>query len=218
VTFAHRRRFGGAIVVVAIGLIALTGSSHAPAPPREVGPLAVTTFAVLGDSISAGQSPSLPDDVDPTTWISYAQSRTVRWVGGWTRGGSTTSDLLEHLTPVGADVLVVLGGTNNVNKGLAFATAERDLIAIGAGCACGSLLVVAIPPNEMHPLVAAVYNQQLLELARQHGWSYVDPWVAERHGVRWRDGRSIDGVHPVIEVFAGVGRQIRAAILEAAGA
>jgi GDSL-like Lipase/Acylhydrolase family len=200
--------------VLALGIPTLGAP---PAKTSRAGAPSATTFAVMGDSISAGHNPYLTDGVDTTTWISYARSHTVEWVGGWTHPGSTTTDLVDHVAPLGADVLVVLAGTNNVNHGLPFVTAEWDLTAIGDRCACGALLVVAIPPDERAPLGAAEdFNTRLEALAALRGWSYVDPWDAERDGLRWRAGRSYDGLHPVPEVYPTVGALIEAAIVEAA--
>ncbi|MFC7573739.1 SGNH/GDSL hydrolase family protein [Klenkia terrae] len=182
------------------------GTSTRPAP-RPV------TFTVVGDSITAGRVPDGVTVADSGSWVPAAAGGSLQFVPGWAVSGATTEDMRAGVVPVSADVVVIMGGTNDLQKVSAETTAA-DVLAIAQTVRAGQVVLAAIPPNDTAPTLATALNRRLGQLADQQGWVFVDPWTPVADQGRYVPGASADGVHPTVEVAEGVGRRIRAELLD----
>jgi acyl-CoA thioesterase-1 len=112
-----------------------------------------------------------------------------------------------------ADVLVLMGGTNDLGTGVGWPASQEHLLGIVAAVGEGHVVLSAIPPLDFAPARVLDFNVQLAALAQQQGWEFVDPWVAVSQGGAFAPGTSPDGIHPTPEVAAQAGAVIRAAVL-----
>ncbi len=101
---------------------------------------------VVGDSITAGDEPLAGDSVTGRgSWVPAAEGPPLRFLGGWAVPGSTTQAMVDGVagqrTP-DADVLVLLGGTNDltvdVPTSLTVAHLEQVAETVGAVRCCWS--------------------------------------------------------------------------------
>jgi lysophospholipase L1-like esterase len=218
----------GARAVLALAVLALASCTNAAAggfPAAEVDratvpvPFDVVGFAVVGDSITAGLDGPIEGTTvhGATSWVPAAEGPPLDFRGGWAAPGASTRDMRAGVQPVSADVLVVMGGTNDIGAVLAWERCRADLLAIVATADVDEVVVAAIPPLDAHPAQARRYNVRLEALARQQGWTYVDPWAGiATPGGTWAAGTSPDGIHPTEAVADVVGTRIRAALLDSA--
>ncbi len=181
--------------------------------------LDVVRFGVVGDSLTAGAGgPVGSTDVGgATSWVPAADVPPLQLRGGWAVPGARTSDMRAGVEPLDADVLVVMGGTNDVQGELPWGRSRDELLDIVATAGVAEVVVSAIPPLDRFPMEARQYNEALQALAGEQGWEYVDPWsgIATAQGT-WAAGSSGDGIHPTQEVADLVGTRIRAAVLDSA--
>jgi acyl-CoA thioesterase-1 len=184
--------------------------STAAVPPSA----AVRRFAVIGDSITAGlQTRSSATAPGPGAWLRWVGGVPLRLQDGWAAPGASTADMRAHAGPSTADVLVMLGGTNDIGRGIDWADSAADLRAIAASVGTGSVLALALPPSDEHPAERGAFNVALAQLATDEGWGYLDPWTSVDAGGRYAPGASADGIHPTPEVARLVGEQVRAELL-----
>ncbi|MFC7406007.1 SGNH/GDSL hydrolase family protein [Georgenia alba] len=189
------------------------GAAHDPQPHT-------VRMAAVGDSITEARSPDFAaGDLNDLTWVSHAVGDDLELAGGWARGGATTAEMAAHVTPVDADVLVVLGGTNDVWQGLTadghaetLANIRRVVDTVGAD----EVVLSAIPPLDRMPAAAAALNTSLEDLAHDSGWHWVDAPAPLREDDRFVPGLARDGVHPTREGAELLGAELRRAALEAA--
>ncbi|MFW3172817.1 SGNH/GDSL hydrolase family protein [Geodermatophilus sp. CPCC 206100] len=192
-----------------------TGGSEppAPAPPEPVG------FAVVGDSITAGTTaPVEGTRADGAgSWIPAAAVPPLAFRGGWAVPGATTADMRAEVGPVDAEVLVVMGGTNDLQLGIPWEQSRADLVSAVGTAGVGAVVLSGIPPLDRAPQAALDHNGALRQLAGEQGWTFVDPWTESRtpQGT-WVPGASGDGVHPTQQVADLVGGRLRAAVLDRA--
>lgn len=156
--------------------------------------MTVTTFAAYGDSTTSRAS----------AWLPHVDG-TVQHVGGYAQPGFTSAEVLAHVTPVEADVTVIMLGTNDVADGLTTPSrtaTKNNLIAIAEQSGAHRVLLAAIAPcDEISELdrrtLGFALNRDLSQLAADHGWAFADPWSSVRllsNG--WASGASSDKVHP----------------------
>jgi len=180
------------------------------------GPL---TLAVVGDSISEADSRNFSAGLlGPGSWVSHAVGDGVRFAGGWAVSGAVTSQMAHGARPVGADVLVILAGTNDVYRGLPFATCAANLRRIADTVGAGRVVVSSIPPIDFEADLVTAYNQQLQEFVAASGWEFVDAVAGVRAGDRFAEGMSFDGVHPTVAAAKEIGAAVRAHVLGHGGA
>jgi acyl-CoA thioesterase-1 len=174
-------------------------------------------FAVVGDSLTAGDAPISGDVVSGRgSWVPSAeQDERLDFVGGWAAPGATTAAMVAGVRPVDADVLVVMGGTNDVGTGVPWAATQTNLQEIVRTAAVPTVLLSAIPPRDDSPERAVQTNRDLEQLAASQGWGFVDPWADMSSDGRWIPGTSEDGIHPVEEVATLVGQRLAAAVAAA---
>jgi lysophospholipase L1-like esterase len=175
------------------------------------------TFVVVGDSLTAGTSPVHGDQQPGVgSWIPGAETAPLVYRGGWAVPGATTSDMRAGVVPSKADVVVVLAGTNDLDRGVPWETSRDNLLAIVATSRVDDVVLSTVPPFDQGPQLRDEYNQLLHELAVEQGWHLVDPWVGVDRGGTWAPGTSLDGTHPIPNIAEEVGRSIRTAVLDAA--
>lgn len=212
------------ITAVGVSLLLLTGCTQAarsavpptsPAPSASVSESTTVTFAAVGDSLTAGQSAAFAQgSLDPGTWVSQLPGDRLVFKGGWAVPGSTTQQMRDGVAPVDADLLIVMAGTNDVGLNVPLATSEANLEAIVRIVGGRTVVISAIPPSNTYPTQAAAYNQALESFARVHGWHWVDPWAQVRDGEVYKQGATLDGVHPVPDAARIVGQVMRDDLLK----
>jgi lysophospholipase L1-like esterase len=184
--------------------------------PATADPAPLRTFVVVGDSITAGATdvslPLVDDRVQgDASWLPAAEQESgLDLVAGWAVPGATTADMLAGVEPTDwtADVLVVMAGTNDLDRGLAWQESAADLEGVVAAAGAPTVVVVAIAPSDPRPAARNGYNAALADLAGRNGWTYLDPWGEVDAGGAFTPGASPDGVHPTPTVAAEVGGRI----------
>lgn len=188
-------------------------TTPAPTTPAEV------TFVAVGDSITAWTAPlPQPGTERAGSWVPSALAPPAVFAGGWAVPGALTADMVEHVTPYDADVLVLLGGTNDLSNGVGWADSSDHLERIVETAGVPDVVLSAIPPCDARPEATLAYNADLADLAAQHGWDYVDPWTAVSIDGSFRPGASEDGVHPDLAAAEQAGARLHTALLATAGA
>ncbi|MFD1715041.1 SGNH/GDSL hydrolase family protein [Amnibacterium flavum] len=175
-----------------------------------------TTFAVVGDSLSAGCVPYPGTTPDDCSWIFSADDDPrLEYVGGWVQSGAQSTLMAESVSPGRADVLVILAGTNNVFGNVPLSRLQTDLDSITDTVESRDVLLLAIPPmeSEAGTTTVADVNAYLKLLAADRGWNYFDPWSEYRaEDGHWVTGVAPDGVHPTADIQQTTGRRIAAYI------
>lgn len=184
--------------VLMAALIGFNVANPAPLPDP-------ITFAVVGDSLSAGCTGEMYAGDEPTScsWPYTLQNFThgqFRYVGGYAHGGLRSDQLLYFTQPVEADVLIVLAGTNDLNQNMAPETVPSKVEAIALSVGAPTVIVLAAPPFDRLAGTGWVegLNAGLEQMAYRHDWGYIDPWIHYRApGGTWEQGASNpDGIHP----------------------
>ncbi len=176
-------------------------------------------MAAVGDSITAGDSPDLAGGVAGTeSWVSHASDDDIEFVGGWAEWGASTEIMAAAVRdPIDADVLVLLGGTNDLGWVPHAETAE-NLSLIAERADVEAVVISSIPPLDLFQGAGTQdLNTFLMHYAESQGWNWVDAAEGLREGSDFAPGMSYDGVH-LSEQGAGVlGRAIADAVREATG-
>lgn len=191
--------------------------SNVPVPSTGLAVSEPVRLATIGDSITAFTD----RDGNPTgwSWVRVALDQgDLLDAGGFKRWGDTTGDLLAGHTPVDADVLVVMAGTNDIYDGARMTPMRTTLDNIAALFARSSfrvgILSAVAPKDGAGAAPTLALNSELRRLARSHGLTFVDPWRAFRAADgQWLDGASADGVHPTPGSGAMVGTILREHVL-----
>lgn len=179
----------------------------------------VVHFGSIGDSISA-----LTDrkgQVIPWSWVRDATFAGLQDVGGFKEWGDNTQQLLAQTRPIpGADIVVVMAGTNDILNGvhmLPTATTNADIVGIFARAGGHLHVLSAVAPKDGAGAAPTLkLNADLAALARSHGWRFVDPWTSVRaRDGQYKAGTTVDGVHPTPATGAMVGAFMRSYLLEA---
>ena len=166
-------------------------------------------FAPVGDSISMWTG-------TPNKWTVYAPDAHLVREGGWAGSGAHLDDMAAGVEPYDADVLVLMGGTNDVrDSGGADMTGYLETVAdIIEGADVAKVIISAIPPNDPHPAWAAAWNLLLLDFADVNGYTFTDPWADWRTiSGTWTASRGMDdGIHPQEQVSRWAGHRLRRTI------
>ena len=182
--------------LVSLGVAVAAGTVMLSAPGAAPGPAPVT-FAAVGDSITDANSADLAGlHVGDASWVHFATGSGLEFVGGWARGGAQAATMARHVSPVRADVLVIIAGTNDTAHGVPFAVTARNLVAIVRTVGAGRVIVSAIPPQDATPAVAVGFNRRLEPFVQAQGWTFVDAMAGVRDDDRYAAGMTRDGTHP----------------------
>ncbi len=208
------RAVAGALII--LGMAACTKPDPVE-PPSSTHPEAVGLVAV-GDSITAADSPDFSaGELGAESWVTYVVDDDVTLVGGWAAWGATTGEMAQNVDCVGADVLVVMAGTNDVALGTPFTEAAENIAQIVAIDGASEVIIAGIPPIDHAPENAARFNASLREHASQRGWHWVDAGTSVRTNAnKFAPGMASDGVHPTAAGAKRLGESIAAAIDELA--
>lgn len=188
-------------------------SSYTP-PAAADADVEVIRFAAVGDSITEANSPDIVERrVGDASWVSYAESKSTRYAGGWADGGAQTSSMRENFEPIdGSDVLVVLAGANDVANDVPFDETAANIEAIVDESAAPRVIVSSIPPQDEDPGRVVAFNEELEAFAQDNGWEWVDAAAGLRDGDEYADGLSNDGIHPTADGARILGDAIQEAI------
>lgn len=184
------------------GVPSASFSPTAPAP---------LDIVVYGDSNTTGFAGTLEAGAAAgLAWVAHLPSEEYSWSGGWAVDGATTADMASAATPMpGADLLIVMGGTNDIARGVPLDTVIANILHIAEVVDAPRVAVAAIAPLNVLPGEALALNEALETFAREQAWAFVDPWRDLRHrDGTWIEGYSPDGVHASPEGYAQAAAQI----------
>jgi lysophospholipase L1-like esterase len=214
------------VIPAAVGLCLLlggcstVGAAGTPPPtttPRSTIAAAPTTIAVVGDSLTAGGSLDFSGgEYDRSTWVTQVLDDDIVLSGGWAIGGATTASMRAAVEPVDPDVLVIMAGTNDIGTGVPFQASKDNMDAIVRIVGGSHVIISAIPPYNPSPAAADDYNTNMAVYASSMGWTWVDPTADLRSGSVYKDGMSVDGVHPTAEGQTAMAEVLKNAIEDAA--
>lgn len=213
-------------LTAALMVLSLTGIAADPIPtptptPVVVAPPVVTpppvTFASEGDSISA-----LADNAGNIirwSWVrDAAVAGGVKYIGVYMRAGATTAELVRNAKPTLANVMVVMGGTNDVSTGVPTSSTLNNIAAVFGHTGGKVKILSAVAPRNIYPAQTLTLNYWLRQLAKQHGYVFIDPWVSVRNANgTWKAGANSDSTHPSVATGQIVGEILRAAMVQYAG-
>lgn len=178
------------------------------------GDQAELSIAVVGDSITQGTGATFaPGEVSEDSWVSYAVGSPIELAGGWARWGATTAEMAAEATPVDADVLVIMAGTNDLAVGTDPDQVAAGLQRIADQVGVEQVLLCGVPPIDARPEAVPPFNEFLVETAETNGWAWVDPAAGIRSDGTFAPGMSVDGVHPTQAGATQIGTQVRDALL-----
>lgn len=195
--------------IVAIVLIALAGCAaqthqkpQAAAPvvrtatpaPTPTAQFPTITIAAVGDSITAWH------DTKGPMWTTYLSDGPVivNYNDGWARSGATLAEMAGNLQPTTSDVVVVMGGINDIFLSHTPVDQMRaTLERIVAEANAPHVIIAAVAPTNDNVQAVAEWNAIERQVVESHGWNYIDPWVNVRtsDGI-YRADLTLDGVHP----------------------
>jgi lysophospholipase L1-like esterase len=189
--------------------------SSSPAGSAPTSPAPVLRVVAVGDSITEADSAAFDDGiVGPGSWARWAGGDGVRVLGGWAHAGATTADMLAGAHPLDADVVVVMGGSNDIDADVPTEQVLTQLTGVVAAVHVPRVLLSAVPPEDGHEADVTALNARLAELAQRSGWQFVDPMTGVRGSDgSWLPGDTDDGVHPTPAAARVIGAAVRAALL-----
>ena len=145
-----------------LGLLLLTSACAADPPTgrQTSGPPSAAGTEVqvsaVGDSITEADSDDFDGgDIGPGSWANYAQGDGVRVIGGWAHAGATTEDMLAGVLAdvtsgairPGPAVLVLMGGSNDIDAGVPIPTILHNLSEIPRAVGAEQVTLSAVPPE-----------------------------------------------------------------------
>lgn len=154
---------------------------------------------VVGDSNTVADSPDFNEgQIGDESWVSALLDDQYQFAGGWARGGSTSIQQAEGVSVVeGAEVLLVMTGTNDLSQGVPFDQTAASLDEIAEKAAAERVVLLAIPPRDEETTPSSVeFNQDLQALAEDRGWDYFDglEFLRSSDG-GFVEATTTDGVH-----------------------
>lgn len=198
----------GAALIVGATLIAAS-STGGEVPPIGDAPI---TYAVIGDSLTAGADHVLTVSPTPRTWPWFVnQSQDFSYSGGWAVSAARSDQLAETMPDEPVDVLIVLSGANDVMQGQDFAIQLEALEEMSSKSG-GDVVLLALPPHTAFYGTDRIErrNRELQTFAKQKDWMFFNPWTSfVTADYQWREGQSADGVHPSATVQAEAGDTLR---------
>jgi lysophospholipase L1-like esterase len=143
----------------------------------------------------------------------------VAVLGGWAHAGATTDDMLEGVQNDGVgtahpDVLVLMGGNNDIDWGIPTEDVLDDLVRIADLVHAPRVVLSAVAPEDGLGEQTLALDARLADLAQQRGWQFVDPMTDCRDADGdYEPGTSLDGVHPTEQAAAHIGVALHEALV-----
>ena len=196
-----------------------TAATSPPAPAVTAVPAetagAVTSLVIVGDSNTTGFTGTLDAGLAAgTAWAAQLPADRFPIDGGWGVYCESTAAMRDGITAAsvsGGDRVLVMGGTNDLSRGIDTETILGNVRAIVAASGAPAATVLAIAPSEGRPGATDDLNAELEALAAGEGWNFIDPWTDVRTtDGRWSEGYLTDGVHTTPEGYARAGQAILA--------
>lgn len=144
----------------------------AEAEAAEPGPI-----AVVGDSnTEMGSSDFAAGRIGEDSWVSTVMAAGHPFAGGWAVSGSTSVDQAAGLEEVeGADVLLIMTGTNDLAQGVSFDETAASLETIVEKAPAERVVILAIPPRDQETMPTSTdFNRSLMDLTAARGWEFFD--------------------------------------------
>ncbi|MBO9038897.1 GDSL-type esterase/lipase family protein [Curtobacterium flaccumfaciens] len=170
------------------------------------------TWTYAGDSITEM----------PKSWMRQLKDSSMTNVGGTAIGSATTTKILANTAHHGADVLVVMAGTNDLRYQRSSASILQNIDKIAARAGADHVVISAIAPSNTtnygkshidRRKLGEILNRDLQNHALTRGWMFVDPWAADRRlDGGWPSSRTYDGVHPTVAMSKKVSVRMQQAI------
>ncbi|GHE08015.1 SGNH/GDSL hydrolase family protein [Klenkia taihuensis] len=215
-------------VVLGAALLAVAGCAGQVAPPTAARgtPAAADPVAVVavGDSITEMDSPDFDAGrIGRGSWAWWAVGHGVDVLGGWAHAGATTDDMLEGVENAGVgdphpDVLVLMGGNNDIDWGIPAEDTLDDLVQVAALVHAHRVVLSAVAPEDGLGEQTLALDARLATLAQQRGWLYVDPMTGCRDADGdYAPGTTLDGVHPTEQAAAAIGAALHEALADPSG-
>ena len=206
-----------AVLAGCASAVVLAGCTAGPAPAAGSRPAPVLRVSAIGDSVTEADSVDFGSGrIGAGSWVAHLEGPDVAVVGGWAVSGSTTADMVAGARGIpAADVLVLMGGTNDVRTGVPLATTLADLTTLGEQNEADVVLLCSVVPSSDFLEGTEALNAAFPALARTNGWEYADcaGTVRERDG-DWVGGASPDGVHPSRAAATEIGAVVLARLRE----
>lgn len=169
-------------------------------------------LAVVGDSNTEMDSSDFAAGrIGEGSWVTTVLSAGCRFAGGWAVAGSTSVQQAEGLDEVeGADVLLMMTGTNDLARGVPFEQTARSLETIVAKAPAERVVILAIPPRDQETTpTSSEFNQALQGVAEDRGWEYFDghEFLRSPDG-GFVEGMTNDGLHLTTEAQEQFGEAV----------
>lgn len=164
-----------------------------------------TTIYVVGDSLTAGDSPDFTNRrFGERSWVFHLDSR-ISVMGGWAEGGARTEDMAREVTPSDAETLVLLAGANDTSS-VPFETTAHNLDRVVGTVDAQRVAVSLLPPRDIQSELNVEFNTLLSASAKERGWYLIDPMKGLRDGAKFKAGMTSDGIHPTVAGAREIGR------------
>jgi lysophospholipase L1-like esterase len=120
--------------------------------------------------------------------------------------------MVQNVTKVNADVLVVLAGTNDLGR-RPFEESQENVAEIAATVGAPRVVVSAVPPLNKSPKLATDYNASMKAFVESKGWEWIDAMAQVRAGDVYAEGMTSDGTHPTPAAARLIGEAVNRALL-----
>jgi lysophospholipase L1-like esterase len=189
-------------------------SSSAASKSASTPNAAPVRLAVVGGASVNGNSPDfLGKKLGDTSWVFYTAGNGVDFVGGWADTDGSTQRMATGTRAVPADVLVLGIGVADAQKGVPFSATTANIDRVVKTINAPRVILAGVPPVDASPDTATTVNNDLQQLAKQRGWTYVDAAAGVREGTKYAAGMSDDGVNPNAAGAKIIGAAVRTAVL-----
>jgi lysophospholipase L1-like esterase len=187
-----------------------SASPSAPASPGAT-PADPVTFGVVGDSITAWIGK------EDGSWTSYVGTDGVLFTGeGWARNGAPLALMEQNTHELDVDVLVVLGGTNDLASDSSTRARLGLVSRIVENSGVDRVVVSAVPPFDPDPALSTAWNRELEKYAAAEGYRFADSWAGSRTDTgAFVAAHTVDGIHPTPGAASRAAAVIREAVIAA---
>lgn len=173
--------------------------------------MATRSVFVVGDSNSTGFRGTLSAGLDAgEAWAAVLSARSPTTVDGWARDGATTDEMRRAVSARDrADVLLIMGGTNDLVAGVKIDDVLANVSRIADDIESPTVVLLAVAPLDALAAEATTLNDAFGSLAQEKGWGFLDPWAGMRRADgTWIASWTTDGVHSTSRGYAAVGEAV----------